>query len=123
MLTQQPRLADFREDVRHLAKLTAIKGYFPALGTAGRPQAFMRSRITAKFMPRLRAPQITQGNLTRISAKDLTPLRVNMLRRLDRLIGRSDDRHAVLLLDLLVLGRVPIGRISSNHLDGQRLSL
>ena len=52
-------------------------------------------------------------------AKDLTPLWIDMLRSLDLLAGRSDDRHAVILLDLLILGRVPIGLISRDHLDGQ----
>src|SRR5665648_947761 len=112
MLTQLPRLVDFRKDVWHLTKLTGIKGYFPTFGAEGGPKAFMRSSITAKLMPRLRAPQITHGNFAIIVAKDLTPLRVNRRRRLNLLIDRGDDRHAVLLLDLLILGSVPIGRIS-----------
>ena len=83
MLTQLPDLVDFRKDIRHLAKLTGIKGYFPALGAEGGTKAFMRSSITAKLMPRLGAPQITHGNLAIIVAKDLTPLRVNLRRRLN----------------------------------------
>jgi len=118
MLTQLPRLIDFREDIRHLTKLTGIKGYFPAFGAEGRPKTFLGGSITAKFMPRPGAPQITQQHLAIIVAKDLSPLRVNRRRRLNLLIDRGDDRHALLWLDLLTLGRVPIGRISRDHLDG-----
>src|SRR4030042_1497798 len=96
MLTQLPHLVDFREDIRQLTKLSGIKGYFPALGAEGRSKTFMRSSITAKLMSRLGAPQITHGNPTIIVAKDLTPLRVNRRRRLNLLIDRGDDRHAVL---------------------------
>ena len=107
MLTQQPDLVDARADVRHLAKLTGIKGYFPDSGATGSPKTFMRSSITAKFMARSGAPQITHRNFAIIVAKDLTPLRVNMLRRLDLLTGRGDDRHAMLLFDAPVLLGVP----------------
>ena len=123
MLTQQPNLVDACEDIRQLAKLTGIKGYFPAFGAAGRPKTFLGGSITAKFMPRLSGPQITHGNLAIIVAKDLTPLWIDLLRSLDLLTGRGDDRHAVFLLDLLILGRVPIGLISRDHLYGQPHSL
>src|SRR5660397_32714 len=99
MLAQQPDPVDFRKDIRHLAEPTGIKGYFSVLGADGPPKTFMGGSITARFMPRLSAPQIMHRNFAIIVAKDLTPLGIDRLRHLDRLIGRGDDRHALLWLD------------------------
>jgi hypothetical protein len=65
MLTQLPRLVDFREDIRQLTKLTGIKGYFPAFGAEGRPKTFLGGSITAKFMPRLSAPNTLESRNNR----------------------------------------------------------
>jgi hypothetical protein len=65
-------------------------------------------------MTRPGAPQITPRNLAIIVAKDLSPLRVNLRRRPNRLMDRGDDRHARPWLEVLILGSVPLGRIGCN---------
>jgi hypothetical protein len=79
----------------------------------------MRSSVTLKFMSRLSASQITPKDLTIIIPKDLGPVWINMLRRLDLPTGRGDDRHALLWFQLFVLFGDPLGFVGSDHLDRQ----